>query len=155
MLLGRLACRIWHEEIVAQILGSDELVGKCVSHDAMLLQNALPDVLCVVQVALEGAVSKKAALNSLAQGNLPQVSPCVSAPSQTFLKPSTSFLLSCCLCALAAYQFVPSCTVAGDICSSCWRKSLLCSSPSACPLQQPACKRLLTCCTELRQSATQ
>ncbi|KAA6428370.1 MAG: N-acetyltransferase 10 [Trebouxia sp. A1-2] len=38
-------------------------------------QNALPDVLCVVQVALEGAVSKKAALNSLAQGNLPQVSP--------------------------------------------------------------------------------
>lgn len=35
-------------------------------------QNALPDVLCVVQVALEGAVSKKAALNSLAQGNLPQ-----------------------------------------------------------------------------------
>ncbi len=41
----------------------------------MLLQNALPDVLCVVQVALEGAVSKKAALNSLAQGNLPQVSP--------------------------------------------------------------------------------
>lgn len=40
---------------------------------ALLLQNALPDVLCVVQVALEGAVSKKAALNSLAQGNLPQV----------------------------------------------------------------------------------
>ena len=37
------------------------------------MQNALPDVLCVVQVALEGAVSKKAALNSLAQGNLPQV----------------------------------------------------------------------------------
>lgn len=37
------------------------------------LQNALPDVLCVVQVALEGAISKKAALNSLAQGNLPQV----------------------------------------------------------------------------------
>ena len=44
------------------------------------MQNALPDVLCVVQVALEGAVSKKAALNSLAQGNLPQVcsSPCHS-----------------------------------------------------------------------------
>ena len=37
------------------------------------LQNALPDLLCVVQVALEGAISKKAALNSLAQGNLPQV----------------------------------------------------------------------------------
>ena len=51
------------------------LVSKWVPYDAMLLQNALPDVLCVVQVALEGAVSKKAALNSLAQGNLPQVSP--------------------------------------------------------------------------------
>lgn len=38
-----------------------------------MLQNALPDLLCVVQVALEGAISKKAALNSLAQGNLPQV----------------------------------------------------------------------------------
>lgn len=38
----------------------------------VVMQNALPDVLCVVQVALEGAVSKKAALNSLAQGNLPQ-----------------------------------------------------------------------------------
>ena len=140
---------------LAQFLRSDGLVGKRASHDAMVLQNALPDVLCVVQVALEGAVSKKAALNSLAQGNLPQVSPCVSAPTQTLLKPSTSFLLSCCLCALAAYQFAPSCTVAGDVCSSCWCNSLLCSSPSVCPLQQPACKRLLTCCKELKQSATQ
>ena len=47
----------------------------------MVLQNALPDVLCVVQVALEGAVSKKAALNSLAQGNLPQV--CMQTDTQT------------------------------------------------------------------------
>ena len=66
----------------------------------MLLQNALPDVLCVVQVALEGAVSKKAALNSLAQGNLPQVSPCPlleSDPNQLFLNTSTSaFLLPLC-----------------------------------------------------------
>ena len=87
----------------------------------MLLQNALPDVLCVVQVALEGAVSKKAALNSLAQGNLPQVSPCplpVSVPNQRFLNSSTPFQLSCCLCALVAYQLLPSCTKAGDICSS-------------------------------------
>eukprot|EP00891_Asterochloris_glomerata_P009605 jgi/Astpho2/9605/Aster-03877 len=35
-------------------------------------QNALPDILCVAQVALEGAISKKAALNNLAQGQLPQ-----------------------------------------------------------------------------------
>ncbi len=34
-------------------------------------QNALPDVLAVVQVALEGAISRAAALTSLAQGNLP------------------------------------------------------------------------------------
>ena len=66
----------------------------------MLLQNALPDVLCVLQVALEGAVSKKAALNSLAQGNLPQVSPCPlleSDPNQLVLNTSTSaFLLPLC-----------------------------------------------------------
>lgn len=35
-------------------------------------QNAMPDVLCVVQVALEGSISKKAAQASLAQGTLPQ-----------------------------------------------------------------------------------
>jgi len=34
-------------------------------------QNALPDVLCVVQVALEGAISKKSAMTSLSQGVLP------------------------------------------------------------------------------------
>lgn len=38
------------------------------------MQNALPDILCVVQVALEGAISKEAALQSLAKGNLPSVS---------------------------------------------------------------------------------
>ena len=38
------------------------------------LQNALPDILCVVQVALEGAISKEAALQSLAKGTLPSVS---------------------------------------------------------------------------------
>ena len=36
-------------------------------------QNALPDVLCVVQVALEGAISRKSAQASLAAGQLPQV----------------------------------------------------------------------------------
>jgi tRNA(Met) C34 N-acetyltransferase TmcA len=35
-------------------------------------QNALPDVLAVVQVALEGAISAKAATSSLARGELPQ-----------------------------------------------------------------------------------
>jgi hypothetical protein len=35
-------------------------------------QNALPDVLAVVQVALEGAISAKAAQSSLARGELPQ-----------------------------------------------------------------------------------
>ncbi|KAK9824701.1 hypothetical protein WJX72_012506 [[Myrmecia] bisecta] len=35
-------------------------------------KNQIPDMLCVVQVALEGAISKKAAMTSLAQGNLPQ-----------------------------------------------------------------------------------
>ena len=36
-------------------------------------QNIMPDVLAVVQVALEGAISRKAAQTSLAHGNLPQV----------------------------------------------------------------------------------
>lgn len=35
-------------------------------------QNALPDVLAVVQVALEGAISARAAAGSLARGELPQ-----------------------------------------------------------------------------------
>ena len=42
-------------------------------HSRMCLQNALPDVLCVAQVALEGAISKQAALASLSHGTLPQV----------------------------------------------------------------------------------
>jgi tRNA(Met) C34 N-acetyltransferase TmcA len=36
------------------------------------VQNALPDVLAVAQVALEGAISAKAATTSLARGELPQ-----------------------------------------------------------------------------------
>lgn len=36
-------------------------------------QNVMPDVLAVVQVALEGAISRQAAQASLAHGNLPQV----------------------------------------------------------------------------------
>ena len=35
-------------------------------------QNALPHVLCAVQVALEGAVSRRSAASSLARGELPQ-----------------------------------------------------------------------------------
>jgi N-acetyltransferase 10 len=35
-------------------------------------QNALPDVLCVMQVALEGAISRRAAAASLAAGHAPQ-----------------------------------------------------------------------------------
>lgn len=38
-----------------------------------LPQNALPDVLAVVQVALEGTISKRSAQASLAAGQLPQV----------------------------------------------------------------------------------
>ena len=38
-----------------------------------LLQNALPDVLAVVQVALEGAISRRSVQASLAAGQLPQV----------------------------------------------------------------------------------
>lgn len=34
--------------------------------------NTLPDVLAVVQVALEGAISRRSAVNSLAKGELPQ-----------------------------------------------------------------------------------
>lgn len=34
--------------------------------------NALPDILCVIQVALEGSISKKSALASLSQGAQPQ-----------------------------------------------------------------------------------
>ena len=37
-------------------------------------QNVLPDVLVVVQVALEGAISRKAAASSLSRGELPQAS---------------------------------------------------------------------------------
>ena len=46
-------------------------------HEACVwpLQNALPDILCVAQVALEGTISKKAALASLAKGTLPSVRP--------------------------------------------------------------------------------
>lgn len=44
-------------------------------------QNIMPDVLAVAQVALEGAISRKAAHNSLAHGNLPQV--CSNGASQT------------------------------------------------------------------------
>ncbi len=35
-------------------------------------QNALPDIIAVVQVALEGAISKRAASHSLTAGKLPQ-----------------------------------------------------------------------------------
>ena len=35
--------------------------------------NVMPDVLVAVQVALEGAISRKSAQQSLAHGNLPQV----------------------------------------------------------------------------------
>lgn len=35
-------------------------------------QNIMPDILCVVQVALEGAISKRSAVSSLARGELPQ-----------------------------------------------------------------------------------
>jgi GNAT acetyltransferase 2 len=38
------------------------------------VQNALPDILAVVQVALEGAISSANAQAALARGNLPQVS---------------------------------------------------------------------------------
>ena len=38
------------------------------------MQNALPDILAVVQVALEGAISSANAQAALARGNLPQVS---------------------------------------------------------------------------------
>ncbi len=34
-------------------------------------QNVLPDILAVVQVALEGAISRKAAASSLSRGELP------------------------------------------------------------------------------------
>lgn len=40
----------------------------------MRVQNALPDILAVVQVALEGAISSANAQAALARGNLPQVS---------------------------------------------------------------------------------
>jgi hypothetical protein len=39
---------------------------------ALLPQHSLPDVLGVAQVALEGAISARAAANSLARGELPQ-----------------------------------------------------------------------------------
>ena len=40
----------------------------------LCVQNALPDILAVVQVALEGAISSANAQAALARGNLPQVS---------------------------------------------------------------------------------
>jgi GNAT acetyltransferase 2 len=43
------------------------------------VQNALPDILAVVQVALEGAISSASAQAALARGNLPQVSTAVEA----------------------------------------------------------------------------
>jgi N-acetyltransferase 10 len=39
--------------------------------------NALPEILCVLQVALEGAVSKQSAQANLSQGKAPQVCWCV------------------------------------------------------------------------------
>ena len=35
-------------------------------------QNAMPEILCMVQVALEGAISKTIALQAVASGQLPQ-----------------------------------------------------------------------------------
>ena len=37
------------------------------------MQNVLPDIMVVVQVALEGAISKRAASSSLSRGEMPQV----------------------------------------------------------------------------------
>jgi N-acetyltransferase 10 len=34
-------------------------------------QNALPDILCVLQVCLEGEISKQSAMKSLSEGNQP------------------------------------------------------------------------------------
>lgn len=39
----------------------------------IFLQSTMPDILCMVQVALEGAISKQSALASLAKGTLPSV----------------------------------------------------------------------------------
>jgi tRNA(Met) C34 N-acetyltransferase TmcA len=39
--------------------------------------NALPEILCVLQVALEGAVSKQSAQVNLSQGKAPQVCVCM------------------------------------------------------------------------------
>ena len=36
-------------------------------------QNVLPDILVVIQVAFEGAISKRAAASSLSRGEMPQV----------------------------------------------------------------------------------
>ena len=36
------------------------------------LQNVLPDILCVIHVALEGKISKKSVMKSMSQGSLPQ-----------------------------------------------------------------------------------
>ena len=62
------------------------------------MQNALPDVLCVVQVALEGAVSKKAALNSLAQGNLPQVYSCACHSNEAADLEHKQHIYAACTC---------------------------------------------------------
>jgi N-acetyltransferase 10 len=55
------------------------------NHQLMILcahypwaQNVMPDILAVVQVALEGAISRKSAVTGLARGELPQVCGCYS-----------------------------------------------------------------------------
>ena len=131
------------------------LVSKWVPYDAMLLQNALPDVLCVVQVALEGAVSKKAALNSLAQGNLPQASPfpllvCVfQSDVSQHQHSSPAFLLPLCSGSL------PTCVTLNSCWCPLWLLSAHILAPfiTMCQSSLAACKLRLTCSTESKRSA--
>lgn len=60
--------------VCTSFLRSSSYLLDLVTISVLCLQNAMPDVLAVVQVALEGAISSANAQAALARGNLPQVS---------------------------------------------------------------------------------
>ncbi len=58
----------------AEVAASPATLLSCIACRVLpVSQNVLPDVLAVVQVALEGEVSRRSAQSSLARGDLPQV----------------------------------------------------------------------------------
>jgi hypothetical protein len=103
-------------------------------------QNALPDVLAVVQVALEGEISKRSAQASLAAGQLPQVRLPPLPLGETSHrsrrwggKPPLGEEAAAAAAAVACLR----CFQAGLWAPSSWTPSAASSSPCPCPCHTP------------------